>query len=81
MDPTRAAELVPAFQEVAILVEDLNTIVVAIADEQLALGVDLQRVKARELVRPAGSETSRTCASRIPNCLAASRIEAPLRGA
>ena len=60
VDPARASELEPAFHEVAVLVEDLNAVVVAIPDEEPALGVELQRVKTRELVGAARPEARYT---------------------
>ena len=53
MNSARAAELVPAFQVVAVLIEYLNAVIVAIAHEQPALGG-----------RSPGHEGSRTGCSR-----------------
>ena len=48
-DAARPAELVPLIEEVAVLVEDLDAIVLAVADEQPAARVDGDRVRHVEL--------------------------------
>ena len=45
VDAARAAELEPLGDELAVLVEDLNAVVLAIADEQPAARIERQRVR------------------------------------
>ncbi len=49
-DSARAAELVPGVEQLAVLVEDLDAVVAAVADEQAALGIHRQRVRLVEVV-------------------------------
>src|SRR5262249_31197956 len=53
VDAARPAELIPTRQIFAVLVVDLDPVVVAIADEEALLRVDGERVQARELARAA----------------------------
>ncbi len=54
VDAARPAELRPLFDERAVLIEDLDPVVVAVADEQPALRIQRERVRLIELAR-AGS--------------------------
>ena len=47
-DAARPAELLPLVDELAVLIEDLDAVVVAIADEEPALRVDRERVRLIE---------------------------------
>src|SRR5262245_5322467 len=49
VDAARTAELVPLVEELAVLIEDLHAVVVAIADEQPAARIHRQRVRLIEL--------------------------------
>src|SRR5689334_964810 len=51
-DAARAAELRPLGDELAVLVEYLDAVVRAVPDEQPALGIHRDRVRAIELARP-----------------------------
>src|SRR5262249_3661805 len=55
VDAARPAVLRPFFDERAVLIEDLDPVVVAVADEQSAARVECQRVRLIELAG-AGSE-------------------------
>src|SRR5205809_4842249 len=55
VDPARPAELLPLGQVLAILIEDLNPIVVPIADKQPALRVHRERMRLIEFVRAGAS--------------------------
>src|SRR5215813_2336922 len=48
-DPARPAELLPLRDEIAILVEDLNAVVAAVADEEPPLRIDCDRMRRVEL--------------------------------
>src|SRR5580765_7841325 len=48
-DAAWAAELAELFDELALLIEDLNPVVVAIADEQASLRVERERVRLIDL--------------------------------
>ena len=50
-DPARPAELRPLLDEVAVLIEDLNAVVVAVADEQPPFGIERERVRLIEFAR------------------------------
>ena len=50
--PAGAAEVVVFTDELPILRQDLNAMVVAIGDNQPALGIELERVRRPELARP-----------------------------
>ena len=50
-DAARPAELRPLVDELAVLIEDLDPVVVAIADEQPAARIDRERVRLIELAR------------------------------
>src|SRR5207247_2794794 len=50
-DPARPAELTELLDELAVLIEDLHPVVVAIADEQPSPRVERQRVRLIELAR------------------------------
>ena len=49
VDAARPSELRPLLQEVAVLIEDLNAVVVAVGDEQPALRIQRERVRHEEL--------------------------------
>src|SRR5437867_12651650 len=49
VDPARPAELLPLCEEFAILVEDLDAIVAAVADEDLSLRIDSDGMRRVEL--------------------------------
>src|SRR3954452_5334686 len=48
-DPARPAELAPLVQECAVLIEDLDPVVLAVADEQPPARVDGDRMRLAEL--------------------------------
>ena len=50
-DPARTAELIPRVEQLAVLIEDLDPVVAAIADEQAALRIHRERVRLVEVVR------------------------------
>jgi hypothetical protein len=50
--PAGAAEVVVFADELPRLRQDLNAVVVAIGNDQLALGIELQRVRRPEFARP-----------------------------
>src|SRR5262249_47979885 len=50
VNAARPAELVPRVQQRPVLVEDLDAIVAAIADEETAFGIHRQRVRLVQLV-------------------------------
>ena len=52
IEAARLAELLPFGEELAVLVEDLQPVVLAVGDEEPALRVERQRVGRRELARP-----------------------------
>src|SRR5213593_4561637 len=49
VNPARPAELFPLCDELAVLVEDLDPVVVPVADEQPAFGIHRERVRLVEL--------------------------------
>ena len=51
VDAARPAELLPLIEELAVLVEDLDAVVLAVADEQPPLRIDRERVRHVELAR------------------------------
>src|SRR5437773_12120157 len=50
--PAHAAELPPFSEILPLLRQDLNSVVVAVGDDQPSLGVELARVRCSELARP-----------------------------
>src|SRR5689334_21613337 len=53
IDAAGARELCPLFEELAVLIEDLNAIVPAVADKEASLGIKGERVRHFELARAA----------------------------
>ena len=52
VDAARPAELRPLLDELAVLIEDLDAVVAAVADEQAAPRIHRERVRLIELARP-----------------------------
>src|SRR4029077_5124727 len=55
--PAHAAELPPFSEILPLLRQDLNSVVVAVGDDQPSLGVELDRVRCSELPRPGSGLT------------------------
>ena len=49
MDSARASELLPLGEVLAVLIEDLNSVVAAVAHEEPSLGIEGQGVRHLEL--------------------------------
>ena len=76
-DAARPAELRPLVDELAVLVEDLDAVVAAVADEQAALRVERERVRLVELAR----RRCRTCPNVLMQLAGLVELENPRRRA